>query len=116
MYRRNNKHGYLSHDYCIAVDGFLDFAFSNQRFVERKTVGPDIVFRIKCPCSRCKILKYKNRDEVKLHLCNYGFVADYTTWWAHGESASVFQHEVGCSNRMEDDKVDGCTRMVLVGT
>ena len=113
MYRRMDNDGYLSSDYCIAVDEFLNFAFSQQRSVERKIVGRDVVLRIKCPCRSCKIKHYKERDDVKLHLCQYGFIADYTTWWAHGERESRFQHEGQCSNTMEDDEVDGCTRMVL---
>ncbi|GKB95924.1 hypothetical protein Tco_0982061 [Tanacetum coccineum] len=42
-----------------------------------------------------------------------GFTPDYTSWWAHGETASRFQHEGPSSTPMEDDDVDGCTQMVM---
>nr|GEV04900.1 hypothetical protein [Tanacetum cinerariifolium] len=40
-----------------------------------------------------------------------GFTPNYTSWWAHGETASRFQHEGQSSTPMKDDDVDGCTQM-----
>nr|GEU87157.1 hypothetical protein [Tanacetum cinerariifolium] len=42
-----------------------------------------------------------------------GFTLNYTSWWAHGETASRFQHEGQSSTPMEDDDLDGCTQMVM---
>ena len=49
----------------------------------------------------------KQRDDVMLHLQQYGFIPNYTIWWAHGET-TTFQHEVQPPNPMEDDDFDGC--------
>lgn len=85
IYRKNDSEGFLSKDYVIAMDGFLDIAFANEGHVEKKTTCDGIVFRIRCPCSKCRNLHYRERDEVRLHLMKYGFMPDYTIWWAHGE-------------------------------
>ncbi|CAH1450557.1 unnamed protein product [Lactuca virosa] len=52
-------------------------------------------------------MPYKTRDDVKLHLLQYGFIANYTNWWAHGEKTRTLQHEVQLPNPMEDDDFDG---------
>ncbi|KAL4590106.1 hypothetical protein LXL04_003026 [Taraxacum kok-saghyz] len=103
MYKRKED-GYLSETYKESVDYFLDVAFSNEAIVDKNC--------IKCPCSKCKNLPYKTRDDVKLHLQQYGFIPNYTTWWAHGET-TTFQHDVQPPNPMEDDDFDGCSRMVM---
>ena len=106
MYKRKED-GYLSETYKESVEHFLDVAFSNEAIVDKNC--------IKCPCSKCKNLPYKTRDDVKLHLQQYGFIPNYTTWWAHGET-TTFQHEVQPPNPMEDDDLDGCSRMVTANS
>lgn len=32
----------------------------------------------------------KTRDDVKLHLLQYEFIPNYTTWWAHDEKMRTF--------------------------
>ena len=113
MYERLDNEGYLSSVYCDSLRGFLDFAFSNKEYVERKTMGTDIVLRIRCPCRKCKNRHYTVRDDVELHLLQHGFVPDYWTWWAHGERNVTYPHVGQSSNPIEDDDVDGCTQMVL---
>ena len=83
MYKKNDSRGCLSRDFVIALDGFLNFAYANEGIVERKTTRDGIVLRIRCPCSKCKNTHYRERDDVKLHLMKYGFMPDYTMWWAH---------------------------------
>ncbi|KAJ9556176.1 hypothetical protein OSB04_010790 [Centaurea solstitialis] len=85
MLKRWNSEGYLKEDYCDKLRDFLDFAFSNEENVERYAKNEETVLRIKCPCCRCKNAHYAERDDVNLHLLKYGFMRDYTTWWAHGE-------------------------------
>ena len=41
---------------------------------------------IRCPCSKCKNLKYLDPEEVKVHLYKKGFIPDYWYWTCHGES------------------------------
>lgn len=99
MYEITDNEGFLSRDYCNQLEGFLDFAFSNERSVERKRIGDEIMFRIRCPFSKCRLLYYRERDEVNLHLMRSGFMPDYTIWWAHGESFNAVQHVGQTSNK-----------------
>nr|GEZ38934.1 hypothetical protein [Tanacetum cinerariifolium] len=113
MYKRRNSEGRLCSYYQSKVNEFLNFAFSIERVVERKTFGSDVVFRIKCPCSKCKIKVFKKRDEVKFDLWHNGFIRGYTTWYAHGER-KCRQAETGeCSKPTEEDNVVGCIQMIL---
>ncbi|GJX42896.1 hypothetical protein Tco_0257886 [Tanacetum coccineum] len=110
MYKRRNSEGLLC-SYCQSkVNEFLNFAFSIERVVERKPFGSDAVFRIKCPCSKCKIKVFKKRDEVKFDLWHNGFIRGYTTWYAHGERKC---RRGECSEPIEEDNVVGCTQMIL---
>ncbi|GKE28855.1 transposon, En/Spm-like, transposase-associated domain protein, partial [Tanacetum coccineum] len=92
---------------------FLNFAFSIEKVVEKKTFGSDVVFPIKCPCSKCKIKVFKTRDEVKFDLWHNGFIRGYTTWYAHGERKCRRAETGECSERIEEDDVVGCTQMIL---
>ncbi|XP_020249397.1 uncharacterized protein LOC109826788 [Asparagus officinalis] len=38
-----------------------------------------------CPCYICKNMKLKNREEIRSHLANSGFYAEYKYWSYHGE-------------------------------
>ncbi|GJR46354.1 transposon, En/Spm-like, transposase-associated domain protein [Tanacetum coccineum] len=104
MYNKADD-GYLSTTYRTKVESFLDYAFSNEEYVDKD--------RIKCPCAKCNNKPFKTRNDVKFHLLKEGFTPDYTSWWAHGETASRFQHDGQSSTPMEDDDVDGCTQMVM---
>ncbi|GKC85240.1 transposon, En/Spm-like, transposase-associated domain protein [Tanacetum coccineum] len=113
MYKRRNSEGRLCSYYQSKVNEFLNFAFSIERVVERKTFGSDVVFRIKCSCSKCKIKVFKKRDEVKFDLWHNGFIRGYTTWYAHGER-KCRRAEIGeCSEPIEEDNVVGCTQVIL---
>lgn len=59
------------------------------------------------------IFPIREKNGVKLHLLQYGFTLNYTTWWAHGESTTTFQHEVQPPHSMENDDLDGYTSMVM---
>ena len=45
MYNMANDDGYLSTTYSTKVDSFLDYAFSNEEYVDKDC--------IKCPCAKC---------------------------------------------------------------
>ncbi|PWA68302.1 hypothetical protein CTI12_AA308130 [Artemisia annua] len=112
MYKRRNSQGLLCSFYQSKVTEFLNFAFSIERVVERKTLGSNIVFRIKCPCSKCKIKVFKKRDDVEYDLWHNGFIRDYKTWYAHGERRSK-RPEIGkCP--IEDDNVGGCRQYLII--
>nr|GEV89020.1 transposase, Ptta/En/Spm [Tanacetum cinerariifolium] len=81
--------------------------------VERKTFGSDVVFRIKCPCSKCKIKVFKKRDEVKFDSWHNGFIRGYTSWYAHGERKCRRAEIEECSEPIEEDNVVGCTQLIL---
>ena len=41
--------------------------------------------KIRCPCKKCKCLKFEETDTVKVHLCMKGFMSNYYHWTNHGE-------------------------------
>ena len=108
MYDVEDADRFLSHIFCSNLDVFLDYAFSNKAFVDNN--------RIKCPCLECDNKHFKTRNDVMFHLYEKGFTPDYTTWSAHGETTTTFQHEghEGKSKSrhpIEDD--NDCKRMVI---
>ena len=111
MYKKNVSRGCLSRDFVIALDGFLNFAYANEGIVERKTTRDGIVLPIRCPCSKCKNTHYRERDDVKLHLMKYGFMPDYTMWWAHGENyCHSYHQDVGQSSNPIVDHNEGMSK------
>jgi len=42
--------------------------------------------KIRCPCSKCKNLKFFHFEEVKVHLYKKRFILEYWYWTCHGES------------------------------
>ncbi|GKC76613.1 zinc finger, CCCH-type containing protein [Tanacetum coccineum] len=108
MYKRRNSEGHLCSYYQSKVSEFLNFAFSIKKVVEVRTLGSKVVFRIKCPCSICKIKVFKERHEVEYDLWSNGFIRGYTTWYAHGERKSKPKEIGKCSKSMEvdDDAVE----------
>jgi hypothetical protein len=93
-------------DYCNGVQGFINFTTSIPR---NFTDGG-----IRCPCRKCKNLKFLHQDVVTIHLLTKGFMEDYLCWYAHGElfvpdesmeeqvvgstSSASNMHEVGNEN------------------
>jgi hypothetical protein len=93
-------------DYCNGVQGFINFATSIPRNFTNDS--------IKCPCRKCKNLKFLHQDVVLMHLLTKGFMEDYLCWYAHGElfipnesmeeqvvgstSSASNMHEVGNEN------------------
>ncbi|KAL9346455.1 hypothetical protein Peur_061308 [Populus x canadensis] len=105
MYR-DSPQGLRRMDYCNGVQGFINFATSIPR---NFTDGG-----IRCPCRKCKNLKFLHQDVVTMHLLTKGFMEDYLCWYAHGElfvldesmeeqvvgstSSASNMHEVGNEN------------------
>jgi len=90
-------------DYCNGVQGFINFATSIPR---NFTDGG-----IRCPCKKCKNLKFLHQDVVTMHLLTKEFMKDYLCWYAHGElfvpNESMVERVVGstssASNMHEDE-------------
>lgn len=113
MYRKNDSRGCLSRDFVNALDGFLNFAYANESIVESHSTRDGIVLRIRCPCSKCKNTHHRERDDVKLHLMKYGFMPDYTMWWAHGENYyHAYHQDVGQSSNPIANHNEGYVEMV----
>jgi hypothetical protein len=105
MYR-DSPQGLRRMDYCNGVQGFINFTTSISR---NFTDGG-----IRCPCRKCKKLKFSHQDVVTMHLLTKGFNEDYLCWSAHGElfvpnesmvervvgsiSSASNMHEVGNEN------------------
>ncbi|CAH9100611.1 unnamed protein product [Cuscuta europaea] len=58
--------------------------------------------KIRCPCSKCKNLKFKHPDEVGWDLYADGFLPNYYNWNSHGEplDPSVLSQTVGSSRNV----------------
>ncbi|GJY67940.1 putative transposase-associated domain-containing protein [Tanacetum coccineum] len=115
MYEMTNSQGLLNLYWCNLVETeFLDIAFSQTQHVRKRTVDGRQIFRIRCPCLKCKLKPFLKREEVKYHVCTNGFVADYKTWLSHGEIKDNCEDTVQCSNPSRDDNPNfGCRQMVL---
>jgi len=81
-------------DYCNGVQGFINFATS---FPRNFTDGG-----IRCPCRKCKNLKFLHQDVVTMHLLIKGFMQDYLCWYAHRElfvpNESMVERVVGSTS------------------
>lgn len=86
MYKMTDSDGYVDFNYIRNVNLFLDFVYSNEAVVDKYTRRGKMVRDIKCPCRRCRNARYSNRKTVQKHLYMKGFMSDYLTWWAHGET------------------------------
>ena len=101
MYKRLNRGGLLNPAFNEEVGRFLDFAFANEQ--------DD---KIRCPCKKCKLLKYKGRDEVNVDLLRKGFMLSYTHWYAHGEVAPI-EHPQQTIVDEDYNEFDGVQQMAM---
>lgn len=78
MYDRLNldRRGYAD-AFLNGVDEFVSYASLQTNLSNGK---------MRCPCSKCKNLKFLTSEEVKVHLYKKGFIPDYWYWTCHGES------------------------------
>ena len=77
MHRRLDAKGLLSDEFARGVVQFMDFAYLHPKIVDYGC--------IKCPCLKCRNLKFNDRETVHYHLIRYGFDKGYITWDIHGE-------------------------------
>ena len=86
MYNRLSG-GYLNPKFVQGVHVFVQFVISQPEWTD----GP----RIRCLFSMCKNRKFLETKNVKLHLVQKGFVADYYEWRFHGETTTRRNYERG---------------------
>jgi len=96
----SNRRGY-NEAFLEGVDEFMSYACQERNLSNGK---------IRCPCSKCKNLKFFHFEEVKVHLYKEGFIPGYWYWTCHGESdpnigvdtnSEIFSTQKGYLNRFE---------------
>ncbi|GAV74752.1 Transpos_assoc domain-containing protein [Cephalotus follicularis] len=111
--RRQVLNHILNPEFVEGVNEFLQFVFANEQFVYEG--------KIKCPCNRCKLLKFGTKEEVKYHLFSKGFTLEYTRWDQHGEMSqnhrvnrNVMYERAGPSNPWRDFVTGGITYIIFL--
>ncbi|XP_047333830.1 uncharacterized protein LOC124937589 isoform X1 [Impatiens glandulifera] len=78
MYTRNPE---SMEDFLKGVQEFISFATTQLGYMDGE--------KIKCTCLKCRIQKYIKSDLCLSHLIKHGFMANYHTWSANGESSQT---------------------------
>lgn len=71
--------GYIN-AFLIGVDEFVCFACQQVNLSNGKT---------RCPCSKCKNIKFLDPEEVKVHLYKKGFTLSEKKWYFYYEVARI---------------------------
>ncbi|CAH9138523.1 unnamed protein product [Cuscuta epithymum] len=81
----------MQSNFLEGVGEFIKFALEHPAYMSDD--------KIRCPCSNCKNLKFKDPHEVGYDLYAVGFVPNYYNWTSHGEplDPSVIPQTVGSS-------------------
>nr|GMD15225.1 Transposase, Ptta/En/Spm, plant [Ipomoea batatas] len=106
MYNRLDASGYVSSEFKMGVEEFLDFAFNHSKYVFDDT--------IRCPCVLCANREFHNRDVVVYHLYSKGFIEGYWNWSSHGETFDQY-NDRGEVHRNRDDNINAYQSMVIDG-
>ena len=80
MYNRRDDKNMLRSEFIEGVNEFVAFAQQHPYLNDRD--------KIRCPCVRCKNLKYLDVPDLKVHLYRKGFMENYYEWLSHGERVS----------------------------
>merc|ERR1712080_645360 len=103
--------GSVKEDFYNGVNEFVRFAISNNRNYEE----------LRCPCSKCKLMRFHKPDIVKVHLYKSGFVPNYYLWDRHGELVAptvnpvASEVELVTTNPIEDMVEDAARSMFPTG-
>ena len=96
----SNRRSY-NEAFLKGIDEFVSYACQERNLSNGK---------IRCPCSKCKTLKFFHFEEVKVHPFKKGFIPGYWYWTCHGESdpnicvdtnPEIFSTQEGHLNRFE---------------
>jgi len=84
MYQRFeiiNKVKCPTEKFLIGVEGFIHHAKEHPEYM--------MGIKIKCPCVKCRNVKYLHDYEVRNHLIQNGFCPNYYEWVCHGEKFCI---------------------------
>ncbi|KAK4276051.1 hypothetical protein QN277_019043 [Acacia crassicarpa] len=76
MYNRLTERRELTQVFLVGLQEFINFATAHSTNSSRE---------IRCPCVKCRCIRFEDFEEVKIHLCKRGFMKDYECWEYHGE-------------------------------
>ncbi|CAO2834686.1 unnamed protein product [Amaranthus hypochondriacus] len=79
--------------YVRGVNSFLEFAFTNK----------EVDTKLRCPCLKCNLQLFHDKDTMRIHLVAWGIVRDYHPWVHHGEIIDQ------CNIDDEGSESDTCT-------
>ena len=98
MYQRLTR-GLLTPGFPEKVKEFIQFA------LDHPTCMSEV--HIKCPFSKyaCRNKRYRNTDDVELHILKNGFVKDYQVWVFHGEGTVL--NPGGQQHAVPENDVEG---------
>ncbi|KAM3281818.1 hypothetical protein P3S67_027465 [Capsicum chacoense] len=87
MYDRLDGRGAINSRFITGVNNFILFACSQQNCMSGDN--------IRCPCKKCRNIKYKNIETVRYHLLHDRFVKDYFIWKHQGKADLVGEISFG---------------------
>ncbi|CAH9080101.1 unnamed protein product [Cuscuta epithymum] len=97
MYNRYDENRGYRTEFLAGVAEFLAFALGQTQYKDGD--------KIRCPCIKCKNLKYLSSQSVEWHLWTRGFVDNYYNWTSHGEpfDPSLLPQTVGSSRHVPNE-------------
>ncbi|KAK9128324.1 hypothetical protein Syun_017121 [Stephania yunnanensis] len=80
MYNRLDN-GYVRIEFAAKVKEFISFAKQHCPTYQSER-------KIRCPCNfkKCRLVPYLDVETVEHHICRYGFVRGYHSWYEYGEN------------------------------
>jgi Transposase family tnp2/Domain of unknown function (DUF4218)/Transposase-associated domain len=93
MYNRLTDRRQVTTAFFAGLEEFVQFALTNSNNSRRE---------IRCPCAKCKCLRFTDADTVRIHLCQKGFIKDYECWECHGEVRQTPSGYYGDSSHREN--------------
>lgn len=72
------ENGGITSEFMNGVGEFIEFLEGQPNFNPAHT--------IRCPCKKCKCLRFHDVTDVMQHLFMKGFMPNYYYWTCHGES------------------------------
>ncbi|KAL3831150.1 hypothetical protein ACJIZ3_019952 [Penstemon smallii] len=87
--------------WLVGVNYLLEFEKSQRDYLESR--------QIRCPCRKCKNMRYANPEQVYSDFLRNGFVADYWCWTCHGEEENdnLNNNKNGASSNVVYDAMRG---------
>ncbi|XP_038698945.1 uncharacterized protein LOC119996398 [Tripterygium wilfordii] len=75
----------ITDEFLSGVEEFIDYA--SKKNSEFENTG-----KIRCPCMKCKCIRFRSLDDIRMHLYKKGFQPGYYYWTSHGEEMSNIPH------------------------